>query len=1763
MPELVRRVLSNVRSKLLDLTRRNRLLNYKESVKSIRIVDELPDAVFKIMVNSETRMQFSPVELDDEGKLKNPSVGINELPEGHDNAIEEKHSDTYLQTPFGDSVLERRCKKLLQEAKTAIEETGSNMLYLAIGFLEWYEADDSTEVNRAPLILLPTNIEKSRLDRKSNCYTYLLSYTGEDIETNLSLAEKLKIDFDLILPDLGDCKTPEEYLEAVVNTVSHKKRWRVAREMVLGLFSFSKLLMYRDLDPAHWPTLTEHQNISCILAGREEGDYCDDRPYGEEYDLDRDTKAVNLPLITDADSSQTSVIIDAVHHRENLVVEGPPGTGKSQTITNIIAAALHQGLSILFVAEKKAALEVVRSRLDHAELGDFCLELHSHKTQKGQLHADIGKRLLKKYEDVAVLDRQLEDLSRERDRLMSYSNLVNKVAGPNGETIYEIFWAVERCRTETGGRELHVSVNNAMSLTRNQINDRVNLLMNLARLRLDLPDEALTAFNNFTPQNILPGDEKLLTGLLQELKKQIEGHKTFLCRINDAGCPITVSTKALRRLCGISNISFGDFPVNFHQQLAPILAQPNSMLIIEKLHESIKEFKGLIDRAQAIISACTKDLSYDDNCQIINTAVSLVKLGFGNQHLEDLFEIRDKQERVIALLEQLASLIDQAKTWFAIAPDSISDTERILELGQLFSQIPFDQITPCFQEYTLETTPAVLQEAKMQCTKLAEDIQKHSTFFLLRYASQTEELDSLACGLREFSGSFFAFLSSRYRTLRRRVKNLLVNQQDIKVEDLVVRIENFSDTLKAVNAVVSNQAYVRHLGPDFTGIETNWPRLESHIEWSQKLAKTVGSFQQTNQMIPYLSEVKTSVIAASQAILDIQGKIRELGAAEYLENTSPTSELFEQLKSRSFLFASNIGILQHHQGLRPLAISVIEASARAFLSANGKESEINGDQSAVLLGDYFKGIDTDTEQLLTTARWIGKLRSLQLNNDLIDWMVSGDTIERFDLYKSVLKTNREFWDLYEVCIQKTQQYGAMSEEHPLIGARSDHLLVVLIDSIDALIEHQHSLSTWNDYCVTREKCSNLGLSVITNLISEEIMIPTEASAIYRRAVYESMAREVLQLHPELASFTRAEYEGIRERYARTDRQIMENVRERIAYMTSQRRVPAGIGHGPVKGYTDAALLKRELSKQKRHIPIRQLVRRAGAALQAIKPCFMMSPLSVAQYLDPKKICFDIVIMDEASQLKPEDALGAIARAKQLVVVGDPKQLPPSSFFDRTNGDAADDEEAMAIQDTESILDICMSTYNKRRLRWHYRSAHESLIAFSNSRFYDNDLIIFPSPLGVNCSYGVHAHYIEGAIYQKGRNPLEAEAVALAVVEHFRSNKHNSLGVATFNREQAELVSDILDRFQKEQPWLEQAIKETESSEEPFFIKNLENVQGDERDVIFVSTTYGPDKETGKVFQRFGPIAGKEGWRRLNVIFTRAKKQLELFTSMRAGDIKLGESPSRGTLALKEYLEYAETGRLPDYGITGGKEPDSDFEVSVAYHLHQHGFKTVAQVGVAGFFIDIGVMHPEREGEFVLGIECDGATYHSAKSVRDRDRLRQEILEKKGWRIHRIWSTDWFKNRDKEVQRLIKAVKEVVAEKSSIVVLQDDFRTAVSAAISLVSQSHKQPEKSAPQKKQKKAVKTESPRHELSQQRVASGLREELLEYRLMNILPSFSEDNGKGILRDEILSRLIVHKPTTKDEFYKVVPINMRQQTDGRQMQFIDDILGIIDGYAC
>jgi len=425
-------------------------------------------------------------------------------------------------------------------------------------------------------------------------------------------------------------------------------------------------------------------------------------------------------------------------------------------------------------------------------------------------------------------------------------------------------------------------------------------------------------------------------------------------------------------------------------------------------------------------------------------------------------------------------------------------------------------------------------------------------------------------------------------------------------------------------------------------------------------------------------------------------------------------------------------------------------------------------------------------------------------------------------------------------------------------------------------------------------------------------------------------------------------------------------------------------------------------------------------MQAIKPVWMMSPMSIANFLPPGAIDFDLVIFDEASQVRPVDAIGAVARGRQLVVVGDTKQLPPTSFFDKLNTETEDEENVTA--DMQSILGMCDGQgAPSRMLTWHYRSRHESLISLSNHEFYEDKLVIFPSP-GSRQSMGLRFHYLPDAVYDRGKtrtNPLEAEAVAKAVIAHAQKSPGLSLGVVAFSSSQMQAIQLALEVQRKASPGTE--IFFSSHSHEPFFIKNLENVQGDERDVIMISIGYGK-VEDGKVPMSFGPLNNEGGERRLNVLITRAKMRCEVFTNITSEDIKVTEGSKFGIRALKSFLYFAQFARFdnPEAIIPNQVRP---FEEEVTNQLNKAGYTVRNKIGSAGFYLDLAVVDPENPGRYILGIECDGKAYASARSATDRDRLRTQVLELFGWNVYRVWSTDWYRNPERELARLIAAIEQ--------------------------------------------------------------------------------------------------------------------------------------------
>ena len=544
----------------------------------------------------------------------------------------------------------------------------------------------------------------------------------------------------------------------------------------------------------------------------------------------------------------------------------------------------------------------------------------------------------------------------------------------------------------------------------------------------------------------------------------------------------------------------------------------------------------------------------------------------------------------------------------------------------------------------------------------------------------------------------------------------------------------------------------------------------------------------------------------------------------------------------------------------------------------------------------------------------------------------------------------------------------------------------------------------------------------------------QLSIAFELAVYRSLASIVFRNHPVLQELSGEQLRNHKDAFKDVEEELQKLERLRIAHELHHRPVEHGISVGPQSVLTDRALINWQLGLKRGSVAPRELMHRAGKAVRQLKPCFMMSPTTVAELLPRTTELFDLVVIDEASQVLPADALGAIARGKQAIVVGDPQQLPPTTFFQGGPAGAGDGDGDGLASASESILDLAMSAWQPHRyLRWHYRSRHSALIQFSNAKFYQNRMIVFPSPREAQGENGVNFRYVENGIYRGDRtNEHEVEQIVEAVLR-FTSNPDNweqSLAIVTMNQPQRDLLDEALEKAETENRSLARYMRRWEKDPlEPFTVKNLETVQGDERDVIFISTVYGPQTPGGTVAQTFGPITQQGGERRLNVLFTRARWRIDVFSSMRAENIQRRPGQSRGVQILRDYLEYAATGRI-EGGVLTGRPTESPFEQHVKERLEAAGYDVTPQVGVASYRVDLGIEHPDYPHGFMLGVECDGATYHSAKSVRDRDRLREAVLRGLGWDIYRIWSTDWFDDPDREMRKLVDYLNDRLAELNS-------------------------------------------------------------------------------------------------------------------------------------
>lgn len=1360
--------LAKWKSKLLDLTLRNRLLNFKPTKTNFKLITSDPGLVEdKLADGREFRIKPLPRLMEGQDPR---AAAVFQNRTGNSALLaycEDALAKNELVADLSEDKLDTHLTEMFRAALTGQEEGGVNTLFLVFGLLQWQEEKSAETSHLAPILLIPVT-----LIRQSVRSGFRLTRHDDEALVNPTLLQKLANDFQLVLPSFEVLPKDDHGLdvEKIFQTfrlaIAEHHGWEVQEQVHLGIFSFTKFLMWKDLSDR-----TEQLQANAVVShlinqpGKVFDESYTDFPT-ETLDERFAPNQLFTPLL--CDSTQLRAICVA-EGGSNLVIEGPPGTGKSQTITNLICHLLASGKSVLFVSEKMAALEVVHRRLNAIGLGPFCLELHSSKAKKSEVLGQLNKALdAGGARNAKDWDMEAERLAALRSELKALVDALHKIH-PNDLSIFD---AMGTC----------------------------------------------IQYAHWQPAQ------------LQWTDAEQHGHKEL---------------EALRALC---------------RQMAALASQipdlsTHPLLAIRRTAWTPSWQQDLLTASQQLVSTISST------------------------------------QTLLAPLLHVLGLPETGASWAQLASiDRLSDVLlRAISVPIGVARAATDEVT--------RNRIKVLHHHGIQRNLAWETFTGNYREEVANLSGQDLEMQWVDANCTWWAKRWFAKRSVLKRFGLYRVDRKLPAESE--ANDLIAALRKLNEEDKALAAMGPDASML--LQEAFQAHKSDWQAIDAHAIWAKDYADAL------------------SAVAGGDPVL------------------------FGQLEARLLPYVT---------------------SNRSMLQANG-------------------------------------------------------------VFGSALIAYR---DTYRLLANHERQVAA------LIGSKNSlvdesHAPAVLQRLLSMLQGWQHAVHQLQPWCLwqgSRERMISAGLPGIVGALENGSIALAEVPSYFEFSYQSWWLGKALDQEPVLCAFSSADHERKIAEFQAADARF-QKLTEQYVVARLSGQIPATSALQPGAD-SEMGKLRRELVKQRSHIPIRQLIKGLPTLLSKLKPCLLMSPMSVAQYLEAGHQTFDVVIFDEASQIPVWDAVGAIARGKQLICVGDPKQLPPTNFFQRADDDGALGAGDQDIQDLESILDECLSIgMRKLGLDWHYRSRHESLITFSNSTYYEGRLITFPSP--VTTDTAVRIERVHG-VYDRGgstTNRAEADAIVAAIEKHYLSpaGKSQSLGVVTFNQKQQTLIENLLDARRRASTALDQRIAEAQG--EPLFIKNLENVQGDERDVIFFSITYGPDA-SGKVTMNFGPLNLEGGHRRLNVAVSRARQAVVIFSTLMPEQIDLSRVRAAGVRDLKNYLDFAIRGprALVEQSLPTGMEPDSPFERQVISQLRERGWEVHPQVGVSGYRIDIGVVDKRAPGRYLLGVECDGATYHSGATVRDRDRLRHLILEGLGWQLHRIWSTDWWRNPREPMAKLIERLEALMS-----------------------------------------------------------------------------------------------------------------------------------------
>jgi hypothetical protein len=1005
----------------------------------------------------------------------------------------------------------------------------------------------------------------------------------------------------------------------------------------------------------------------------------------------------------------------------------------------------------------------------------------------------------------------------------------------------------------------------------------------------------------------------------------------------------------------------------------------------------------------------------------------------------------NKSKSLESYLENLPHILVESRkiaeelTTLLGVKDEITNLERMQHIAELarFCREEPRPMRSWMDRKSLEETKEFLKSLEISYKKrgkLKEKLTDYSDDLL------TLDLDSMIDFFEGPGNSILRILRPSYYNIRSQISQARVDStfpQDVLVD---LRIAKELQTIESELKMVEDKAR-KILGIYFEDEEPDINRAKEALRRAARSLWIVGRARAPKELRDNLCEgasPRGELVNKSNSLQSTLSKLRyetnqlrgliprKLPSTRKSIRKSPLKQVIDwaQIVNERFSKLSRVGgdALAARLTDHPTTYNMLLEDLKTVEAIQNFEDDIERKQEEFfkIFGSLFNGIHTDWNNILNAIGWTQRLVSTLQRGvpELLKKAVSENGSNLLDYPKI-----KDRWDEISLALDELEdRFETSYWPEP----RHRYNLEKIRERLNLLRSRIDDLQTWIDYCKLKKALSEEGLGKFLQRLIDQKINRKKLVPVFQKSMYQGLIDLFFKENSNLETFRGRDHEQFISDFQRLDKKFIELTPQRVIEIANLNKPQGVFIQAPDSEIT---ILMREATKKRRHMPLRQLFEKIPNLIRRLKPCLMMSPISVSQFLIPGGLHFDLVVFDEASQIYSEDAVGSIYRGDNLVVAGDPKQLPPTPFFQYTIDENFDwDAKTYEFDVFDSVLDECMSIgLPVQMLRWHYRSKHDSLISFSNDRFYNGRLVLFPASKMGSDDLGLEFVHVKNGIYDRGgrrNNSREAEVVTELVFKHFENHPEKTLGVVTFSISQKNTVQDAIEDRLRENPKFEKFF--IENRLDGFFVKNLENVQGDERDVMIFSVGSGFDME-GKITMNFGPLNKTGGERRLNVAITRAREKVILVSSIRYDNINLNATESEGVHSLYHYLRYAERRPKNLIETAVGIRHISPLEADVSEEVESLGYKVIPWVGSSSFRVDLGILDPEDPGRFILGIICDGDNYRSADTSRDRDRLRGQVLESLGWRIHRIWSPDWVQRRKTEVERLKNALK--TAEKS--------------------------------------------------------------------------------------------------------------------------------------